>query len=59
MRFCTSVVPPLAQGYGGAIFAVQKLVDQSLKTWNTFFDIMFEWEPKLRQIYEKEDLDQV
>jgi len=32
----------------GGIF----LVDPDSETWNTFIEIMFEWAPKLKQIYE-------
>ena len=27
------------------------LVDQSLKTWNTFLECVWDWEPMLREIY--------
>lgn len=27
------------------------LVDQSLKFWNTFFDVVLDWAPTLKQIY--------
>jgi len=32
----------------GAFF----VVDPSLKTWNLFFKIVFEWAPLLRKVYE-------
>jgi hypothetical protein len=31
------------------------LVDQNEIFWNTFFDIILEWAPILKQIYEIED----
>ena len=30
--------------------AINLLVDWDEKTWNTFFDIILDWEPVLRQI---------
>jgi len=36
------------------------LVDLNLETWNTFFDIVLDWEPKLREIYkEQKELDEI
>jgi len=34
-------------------------VDLDLEIWNTFCEIALEWEPKLRQVYDQLESDQV
>lgn len=36
-----------------------ELVDLDLEIWNTFCEIALEWEPKLRQVYDQLESDQV
>jgi len=31
------------------------MVDPSEKTWNTFIDLVLEWAPILKQIYQEQD----
>jgi len=39
---------------------VNLMVDPDPGTWNTFLDFVFDWAPKLKQIYDdKPELDQV
>lgn len=34
------------------------MVDPRIKTWNTFFEIISDWAPKLKKVYkDQEDLD--
>jgi len=35
------------------------LVDTRLKFWNSFFSVVLDWAPKLKQIYVNQKLDEI